>query len=99
MSGAFVLKHMRDASARLLERAATHLPPTEVLWLRDLVDYGKFSRFHVSHGWTEEKLKSVQKRALEADLVETRCDGTISPSYPIDEKDIRRLYTGSNRQS
>jgi hypothetical protein len=94
--GRFVVAHMQAAAARLLQRARSQLLPIEVLWLEDLVEYGKFSEFHKGEGWSQERLARVEQRAAAAGLVCRNTDGDIVPVYPTDETTLRAAYAAAS---
>lgn len=95
--GRFVVERMREASTRLLDEASTKLSPIEVAWLEDLIDYGKFSTFHIPEGWSEARLAVVKQHALAARLVRPNYEGTSVPLYPISEADLRAAYTSATQ--
>jgi len=84
---------MEQAAQELL-RAAAHarLTAEEVAWIESLVQYGKFSRFHVSRGWSQEEMRRVEERATGMELVRRNADGDLVPAYPVTERDIRAAY-------
>jgi len=87
--GRFVVAHMRAAAARLLSQARASLLPIEVLWLEDLIEYGKFSKFEE---WSKERLAHAEQRATAAGVVRHNTDGDIVPLYPTDESTLRAAY-------
>jgi hypothetical protein len=91
--GRVVVHRMEQAALELL-RAATHagLTDEEVAWVESLVQYGKFSRFHVSRGWSPEEAQRVGEHAIDMGLVRRNTDGDLVPAYPVTERDIRAAY-------
>ena len=84
---------MEQAAQELLRVAAeARLTAEEVAWVGSLVQYGKFSRFHVSRGWSPEEARRVEERASRMELVRRNADGDLVPAYPVTERDIRAAY-------
>lgn len=80
--GKFVVSRMRLAAGKLLERAHRSLPSIEALWLEDLIEYGKFSKFHVGENWSAQRLAQAEARATTLGLIQRNSDGEIVPVYP-----------------
>ena len=96
--GRVVVHRMEQAALELL-RAATHagLTAEEVGWVESLVQYGKFSRFHVSRGWSPEEVRRVAELATGMGLVRSNADGVIVPAYQVTDGDIRAAYSKGQR--
>ncbi len=90
--GLFVVNHMRQATEKLLETANSKLPAIEVLWLKSLVDFGKFSKFHVENGWSVEYQLLVEEKATALGLTRRSADGYLVPIYPTSETALRSAY-------
>lgn len=91
--GRVVVRRMEQAARELLRAAAeARLTAEEVAWVESLVQYGKFSRFHVSRGWSPEEVRRVEERATGMGLVRRNADGDLVPAYPVTECDIRAAY-------
>lgn len=93
--GRFVVTHMREAGDRLLKDASLKLSPAEVLWLEDLIDFGKFSKFHLEKKWSRERLSIAEQRATKAGFVCRNADSDIIPVYPTNESELRLAYTST----
>jgi hypothetical protein len=94
--GRVVLQRMEQAAQELLRSAAqAKLTADEVAWVESLVQYGKFSRLHVSRGWSPEEVRRVGEHAAGMGLVRRNADGDLVPAYPVTERDIRAVYERS----
>jgi hypothetical protein len=62
--GRVAVQRMEQVAQELL-RAATQagLTAGEIAWVESLVQYGKFSRFQVSRGWSPEEVRQVEGHA------------------------------------
>jgi len=90
--GDFVVRCMEAAAHGLLRVAEARLTAEEAAWVESLVHYGKFSRFHVSRGWSEDELTRVEQRAIGIGVVRRNLEGAPVPAYPVTERDIRANY-------
>jgi hypothetical protein len=88
----FVIAHMREAAKDLLKEASMKLSPTELLWLKSLIEFGKFSRFHIKERWSEEQLRRVEQKVITMGLARQNADGYSIPIYPINEAKLRTAY-------
>ena len=86
-----VLKVMENAAQKLLHQAQNTLDPLESAWLADLISYGKFSKFHIQEGWTEDKYKTVIDKTIRSNLVVLNQDENCIPNYPVSEENLRDL--------
>jgi hypothetical protein len=93
--GRFALRRMEMAAEQLLRSARERLEAEETAWVESLVDYGKFSRFPVTRGWSEVKKVRAEDRAIESGVVRRHLDGDVVPAYPLTESDIRKGYEAS----
>lgn len=89
----FAVACLRKAAANLLKDASKKLSPPEISWLESLIESGKFSRFHIKKKWSKEQLSRVEQKATAAGLVCRNSDGHIIPNYPINEANLRSVYT------
>jgi hypothetical protein len=91
--GHVVVERMEQAAQQLLRAAGEgRLTAEEVAWVESLVQYGKFSRFHVSRVWLPEEVRRVEERAAGMGLVRRNADGDLVPAYAVTERDIRAAY-------
>jgi hypothetical protein len=88
----FVLNIMEQAANSLVNRASSMLQPVEIAWLKDLVDYGKFSKFHLQENWSNEALARLVQKAILHGLVSRNYQGDIIPHYLVTERDLRNNY-------
>ena len=95
--GGFVLRRMEVAAQELLRGAQEALTADEVAWIESLVHYGKFSRFHVARGWSEEETSRAERRATAIGVVRRNLDGDLVPAYPVTEGDIRAAYESAGQ--
>lgn len=95
--GRYVVAHLREAGDELLRRAVTRFSPEEVDWLQDLINLGKFSKFHKTWDWDEKKITEVAQKAIDEGLVCKNHDGLLVPIYPTDEQKLRDAYNASLR--
>lgn len=91
--GAVVVKHLRQGADMLLQRAVAQITPEEVLWLESLIDFGKFSKFHIGHNWSENQFSRTIARAESAGLVRRNTGGFLVPAYPTDESSLNTILS------
>lgn len=92
----FVVDRLETAAQRLIRRARATLPGYIVSWLQDIVDYGKFSKFHETEGWPREKTIMVVSVATAAGMVKMNPYGELVPSYGVSEDELRRAFSMIN---
>jgi hypothetical protein len=83
-----VLDGLERASSLLLRTAEAGLTAEELAWVESLVRFGKFSRFHVTRGWSDADLRRAEERARGIGVVRRSAEGDIVPAYPVTEEDL-----------
>ncbi len=83
-----VLHRLERASGLLLRTAEAGLTAEELAWVESLVQYGRFSRFHVARGWSGADLRRAEERARGIGVVRRSAEGDIVPAYPVTEEDL-----------
>lgn len=89
----FVVARLAMAADALIVTARRSLLPYQVSWLRDIVDYGKFSKFHVTEGWSSDKAAMVEETATNVGLVRRNPYGELVPAYGVSEESLRHDYS------
>jgi hypothetical protein len=92
LPASFVVRHLREAGARLTERASRELDTDEVKWLRSLVEFGKFSTYHRESNWSSQKRHDVIARALRSALVRRNVEGETVAGYDLTLSDLVTAY-------
>lgn len=82
-----VISRLRSAAAGLIERARRELRPIEVAWLRDLIEYGRFSVFSMNEFSTSER-SMVERRLVRAGLARRDSFDALVPNYSVRESDL-----------
>ena len=62
-------KLARAAADELLQRGRGYLNDEEVEWINDLINLGKFSRFHIKRNWPDSRVREVERKAIAGGLV------------------------------
>lgn len=88
----FVIKKMREAASKLLLNATHLLDQEERAWVTDIIDFGKFSRFHVQANWSKSRLAEAERRVILGGILYRNVSGHLVPAFPIDEKMLRDAY-------
>lgn len=95
MPARFVLDYMRMAAQTLLSSAIGVLSNEELSWLNDLIQHGRFSKYHKEAGWTDSKFEKIKNHALETGFVSFNDFGDVIPVYRVSEAALRKAYRAS----
>lgn len=95
MPAQFVLDYMRIAAEKLLTSAIGVLSDEECNWLNDLIQLGRFSKYHKDMGWTDSKFERIKNHALETGFVTLNDFGDVIPVYRVSEAALRKAYRAS----
>ncbi|MFO1078009.1 MAG: hypothetical protein U1E73_09845 [Planctomycetota bacterium] len=89
---AYVVQCLARAGEILVARARVDLEPLMVSWLTELIEYGKFTTFHVSERWPQDKRRSVEEAAIRAGVARYNPFGELVPFYGVAWDSIRKAY-------
>jgi hypothetical protein len=95
--GRFVESHLRKVAGELLRSADGALSSEETDWVNDLIELGKFSKFHKTWKWNEKKTAETEQKLIELGFVRRNDDGFVVPLYPTDEREVRQAFLASQQ--
>ncbi len=95
--GKFVVSHLRDAAEELLLPAGNVFSADQIEWMEDLINVGKFSRFHKTRKWSQKKIEETERTAMEHSLVRKNHEGFLVPNYPSNERKIRNAFVATSQ--
>ncbi len=75
-----IVHAIRQAESSRIARAA--LDAEVIDWVGDVLEYGRFSTFHITHKWTAEQLRRARQQAIEAGLCRLNAAGHYVANVP-----------------